>query len=146
MRKKWFACATISILCYSSPSAINTTYGGNLLNLVHPVGAQYPISQPFGPSSDQKLYDGETLQQIYMRMGYLGHPGIDYKVPIGTDIFACDDGEVFEANNSDPNHANGLYVRIKHKWGSSVYCHLSSVAVLNGKKVVKNSEIGRAHV
>ena len=139
MRKRWFVCATILILCYSSPSAINTTYGGNLLNLVHPVGAQYPISQPFGPTSDQKL------QKLYKSWQYDGHFGIEYKVPIGTDVFACDDGEVFDVNNSNPNHPNGLFLRIKHKWGESVYCHLKKVSVHNGERVSKelnNLKIG----
>ena len=136
MRKRWFACATILILCCSLSSEINTTYGEKLLNLCRPVGAQYPISQPFGPSTDRKL------QEAYKNWGYNGHFGVDYACPVGTDIFACDDGEVFEANNSNPKHPNGLYLRIKHKWGSSVYCHLSSVAVLNGKRVAKNSVLG----
>ena len=136
MLKKWFACATISILCYSLSLEINTTYGEQRISLVRPVETQYPISQPFGPSSDQ------TLQEAYKKWGYNGHFGIDYACPVGTDIFACDDGEVFEANNSNPKHPNGLYVRIKHKWGSSVYLHLSSVAVLNGKRVAKNTVIG----
>ena len=131
MRERWIICATILILCYSSPSAINTTYGENPLNLVHPVGVQYPISQPFGPSSDQ------NLQKLYKSWQYDGHFGIDYAVPVGTAVFACDDGEVFEVNNSNPEHPNGLFLRIRHKWGSSVYCHLSRVFVHNGERVSK---------
>ena len=136
MRKKWFARATILILCHSLSLEINTTYGEQRISLVRPVETRYPISQPFGPSSDQ------TLQEAYKKWGYEGHFGVDYACPVGTDIYTCDDGEVFEVNNSNPKHPNGLYVRIKHKWGSSVYCHLSSVVVLNGKRVVKNSVIG----
>lgn len=136
MRKRLFACATILIFCYFLSLEINTTYGEQRLTLHRPVGTEYPISQPFGPSSDK------TLQEAYKKWGYEGHFGVDYACPVGTDIFACDNGEVVETNDSDPDHPNGLYVRIKHKWGSSVYLHLSSIAVLNGKSVTKNSVIG----
>jgi|TARA_B100000315_G_C14587923_1_gene594153 hypothetical protein len=135
MRKKWFACATISILCYSLSLEINTTYGEQRISLVRPVETQYPISKLFDPSKDLEL------QAIYKEEGlkYEGHFGIDYKCPVGTDIFACDDGEVFEVNDKK---YNGLYVRIRHKWGSSVYLHLSEVKVKNGERVEKQSVIG----
>ena len=137
MRERRFVYVIIILLlCCLLSLEINTTYGEQRFSLVRPVGVQYPISQPFGPSTDRKL------QEAYKEWGYNGHFGIDYACPVGTDIFACDDGAVFEANNSNQKHPNGLYVRIKHKWGSSVYCHLSSVAVLNGKRVAKNSVIG----
>jgi hypothetical protein len=136
MRKGWFACATILILCHSLSLEINTTYGEQRISLVRPVETRYPISQPFGPSSDQ------TLQEAYKKWGYEGHFGVDYACPVGTDIYTCDDGEVFEVNNSNPKHPNGLYVRIKHKWGSSVYCHLSNLKVKNGERVAKYLIIG----
>lgn len=132
----WYLCPAFLIFCCSLSFKINTTYGEQRLDLVRPVVTQYQISQPFGPSSDS------DLQEDYKDLGYEGHFGIDYKCPVGTDIFACDGGDVVETSDSNPKRYNGLYVRIKHKWGSSVYLHLSKVKVKNGERVEKHKVIG----
>lgn len=106
------------------------------LSLCLPVEERFPISQHFGPSVRQ------DLQKAYEKWGYDGHFGIDFASPIGTSVFACDNGEVFDVNNDDRHHINGLYVRLKHSWGISYYGHLNKVTVGNGQRVAKCNSLG----
>lgn len=136
-RKIRFISAFLLIVCCSLHSRINTLYGQQLLDLCRPVEAQYSISQPFGPSSD------ERLQEFYKKEGgYEGHPGIDFACPVGTSVFACDDGRILEINDRNPNDVNGLFVRISHAWGISFYGHLNRIMVKNGQDVKRCSPIG----
>jgi murein DD-endopeptidase MepM/ murein hydrolase activator NlpD/GH25 family lysozyme M1 (1,4-beta-N-acetylmuramidase) len=77
-------------------------------------------------------------------LNYDGHPGYDFPVPIGTDVFAAADGQVIVA---DPNStAAGNYIRIQH--GSSgyqsQYLHLSSNLVTVGDTVTRGQLIGKS--
>lgn len=63
----------------------------------------------------------------YAKFGLLGHNGIDYSATIGTNVFATDAGEVVELNDDPKGY--GLYVKIRHSWGESLYAHLSRTMV-----------------
>lgn len=72
---------------------------------------------------------------------YNGHTGIDWGMPIGTNIVAVEDGEVIEAETYGDW---GNYVKIKHSWGHSVYAHLNEIFVNRGDKVVQREVIGKS--
>ena len=55
-------------------------------------------------------YFGEN-PQIYAKFNQAGHEGIDFGVPVGSDIYASADGEVFDVRPDDGN-AYGVHVRL----------------------------------
>lgn len=106
------------------------------IGLVHPVETpDYRIvTQPFGVNREyysQFSYDGVPL---------LGHHGVDFATPVGSNIVAADTGKVVEAQD-DPQ-GWGLYVKLKHSWGETLYAHLSRVWVNVGQEVIYGESIG----
>ncbi len=72
--------------------------------------------------------------------GYRKHNGTDYGVPYGTPVKAADYGEVMLA---DWFGAYGKTVILVHGRGiSTLYAHLSQIAVSQGQKVQKGQVIG----
>ncbi|MFA7381806.1 MAG: M23 family metallopeptidase, partial [Bacteroidia bacterium] len=61
------------------------------------------------------------------------HNGIDFAMPIGTQVSAVDGGVVTIADMGD----YGLTVIVKHAWGESIYGHLSEVKVSVGQNISK---------
>lgn len=78
--------------------------------LTPPVGAA-TISQRFGDNP-----------QDYARFGLAGHTGVDYAVPSGTAVGAVDIGQIIEIGDDEDGY--GLYVKMRHAWGESLYAHL----------------------
>lgn len=67
------------------------------------------------------------------------HTGVDFEVPVGTDVHAAADGEVVTAGAGGQygkqiviRHSNGLY---------SQYAHLSKISVAKGDKVSEGDVI-----
>jgi murein DD-endopeptidase MepM/ murein hydrolase activator NlpD len=71
-----------------------------------------------------------------------GHAGIDIAAPVGTPIFAMDDGEIVRA---DFEHgAYGGLVIVAHVSGYETwYAHLSGLGVEPGEQVRRGEQIGR---
>lgn len=90
-------------------------------------GAQ-TISQRFGENPAD-----------YARFGLRGHTGIDVAVPLNTPVLATDEGVVQEAGELDDY---GVYVKLAHSWGESVYAHLTSFRVRHGDHVGRGEQIG----
>ncbi|HET7754568.1 MAG TPA: M23 family metallopeptidase [Anaeromyxobacteraceae bacterium] len=68
------------------------------------------------------------------------HQGVDYGAPTGTPVWAVGEGTVETAGW---NGACGKMVGIKHRNGlTSIYCHLSSIAVRLGSRVQQRQMIG----
>jgi len=63
--------------------------------------------------------------EAYARFGLLGHNGIDYAVPQGTPVRAVAPGKIIEQGTDQEGY--GLYVKLQHDWGESIYAHLSHV-------------------
>jgi len=93
--------------------------------------------------------DSRTITQhfgenphIYAKYNQAGHEGLDFLAPVGANIYACADGEVFDVRPNDGN-AYGLHVRIRHRIDGreyrTIYAHLSKVLVSKGQ-VVKAGE------
>lgn len=72
-------------------------------------------------------------------------PGIDYAVPVGTQVLSAHKGTVIKADTTDDS-ANGKYVVVRFREGKNVwefwYLHLSKVSVKYGQQVALASTIG----
>lgn len=108
------------------------------LKILRPVSDKFPITSPF--SWNRKLLvDGKYLDRP--------HHGIDFGVPIGTEIRAVKDGRIVRIGFENPsNEKQGYGLRIWHEIKSDegvfymVYAHLSKALVQeNGQ--VKESEV-----
>lgn len=91
------------------------------------------VTQHFGKIS--RLYRGKP------------HNGLDIGVPIGTPVYAADDGEVTAVDNNDQSRLKkyqyGKYVVIEHDNNlATLYAHLSSQVVRKGAAVRKGELIG----
>jgi len=72
--------------------------------------------------------------------GYVGHTGIDFKVPVGTEIRAIADGTVLFTRASTTGY--GLHVVINHGGGIvTLYAHCSRILVGEGQRVSKGQVI-----
>ncbi len=70
------------------------------------------------------------------------HYGVDYGVPVGTDVWACGAGKVVMAEN---RISTGWSVVIEHLPGLySLYYHMDSLSVEPGQMVKKGEEIGKS--
>ena len=85
--------------------------------------------------------------QVYAKFNQAGHEGLDFRAPVGANIYACADGEVFDVRPNDGN-AYGLHVRIRHRVNGheyrTIYAHLSKVLVSENQHVRAGELIGLA--
>ena len=85
--------------------------------------------------------------EMYRPFKLPGHEGLDLYAPHGANIYACADGEVYQAEHPK-NHPYGMQIRIKHEFEGktyhTVYAHLSKALVKVGDKVKAGQRIGQA--
>ena len=76
-------------------------------------------------------------------LNYDGHPGYDYPVPLGTEVYAAADGAVETANTNASDPA-GIYIRVQHDSAGyqTQYLHLSQILVSQGTTVTRGQLIG----
>ncbi len=77
------------------------------------------------------------------------HSGLDLSAPLGTPIFAADDGRVAAVDNNDAGRARwlkyqyGKYIIIRHNNNlSTLYAHMSKQVVKVGQEVKRGDLIG----
>jgi hypothetical protein len=93
-----------------------------------PVPEGTGVSQGFGVSNDHES----------------GHPGIDFAVPLDTQLLAAASGTVTVASNADPG-GYGLYVEIQTPDGFTLrYGHLHNANVKVGDQVHAGQVIGQS--
>lgn len=94
-------------------------------------------------SNDRLKVSGFGMRQHPIFNTIKHHTGFDFAVPVGTPIWATADGVVeFVGANSS---GYGVQIRIKHSETiTTLYAHLSSVAVKRGQKVKRHEYIGRS--
>lgn len=104
------------------------------LYLHTPFVGSFIITQFFGENPEfygRFTYDGVPLR---------GHNGIDFATPTGTAILAADTGSViyigYEAGGF------GLYIKLLHAWGESLYAHLGQTQVETGQQVTRGAIMG----
>lgn len=98
------------------------------------------LSWPLSSILVTSLYSGNRcLLQLYDKCK--PHYGIDFRAPIGTAVFAMEDGVVEGTGDTDvacPKASFGKWVFIKYNNGlSSTYGHLSLISVKKGQKIKK---------
>ncbi|GIV41267.1 MAG: peptidase M23 [Vicingaceae bacterium] len=82
---------------------------------------------------------GYRIDPIYKTTKF--HAGIDFTAPTGTPIYATGDGKVITAGNEGNGY--GLHVVLDHGYGyTSLYGHMSKLAVKVGQKVKRGEIIG----
>ena len=69
------------------------------------------------------------------------HTGVDFAVPVGTEVVAVADGKIETANWGK---AYGTQAVQKVAGGWVIYAHLSELDVKPGDKVVKGQKIGKS--
>lgn len=70
------------------------------------------------------------------------HNGVDFGMPIGTEVFAADDGAVIEVEDNG-KYQYGKYILIKHDNNlATLYAHLSRQIVKLGQQVKRGELIG----
>ena len=94
-----------------------------------PYVGEYPISFKF--KEDPKWYTDIA--------GY-PHNGVDFAIPVGKAIVACDDGVVVWADQAADGR--GRSVHILHSWGLSVYYHLSVIRAKFNQSINKGELLG----
>ena len=96
-------------------------------------GGKGRITQHFGEVS--RLYRGKP------------HNGLDIGAPVGTPVFAAEDGVVTRADNNDRSawskYQYGKYILVKHNNNlTTLYAHLSKHAAQAGQQVKRGDLIG----
>ena len=98
------------------------------------------LSTPFDGSHQVIQFFGQHpdhyAQYKYNSVALKGHPGIDFAMPPGTDLFAADDGRIMEISYE----AGGCerYLKVEHRWGESFYGHVSDIRVDAGQHIKRN--------
>lgn len=106
--------------------------------LIHPVAdpAFRQITQRFGENPEN--YDHFKVDGVALK----GHNGLDFATPIGSVIVAVAAGRVVEVAEDESGY--GLYVKLSHFWGESLYAHLSMTSVVEGGQVIAGSSLGNS--
>lgn len=99
-----------------------------------PFNGDYPISFGFGDKPSD-----EAIKKKYEEWGLVGHNGLDYLLPEGTDVIAADTGKIIQFGD---NGDFGISVTIQHTWGQSLYGHLQETKVSQDQEVKAGEIIG----
>lgn len=96
----------------------------------------FPVTQEFGENPE--FYSKIPGYAVPLR----GHNGRDYGTPVGSAIYASDDGTVFDIRTEASGF--GLHMLLQHSWGATLYAHLDQVLVANGQTVSKGQVIAKS--
>lgn len=97
--------------------------------LPFPFEGVHRVSQGFG-----------ARPEFYARWNLKGHNGIDFALPIRTPVLAVDDGQVLKLEYDKAGY--GIYVKVGHSWGATLYAHLSEHHVWLGAPVKAGQVLG----
>jgi hypothetical protein len=104
------------------------------ISLRLPFNGDYPVSFIFGATSEN-----EDIKKKFTEWGIVGHNGIDYGLPEGTEVVAVADGKVIQSGD---NGDLGISITIEHSWGQSLYAHLKETKVSQDQEVKAGDPIG----
>lgn len=105
-------------------------------HLRFPFTRSFPVTFPFGAASIDS-----DMQKKFNEWGVIGHDGVDFGLPEGSEVIAVDTGIVVQSEN---NGDFGISVTIKHDWGISLYAHLRDTTVILYKHINKGEVIGHS--
>ena len=85
--------------------------------------------------------DGLMFREVHPVLGVSKyHDGLDFRAPIGTEVYATGDGQIVIAGNYS---GYGKCVEIDHDYGfKTIYGHLNEILVTNGQNVKRGDMIG----
>ena len=104
------------------------------ISLRLPFNGDYPVSFAFGATSEN-----EDIKKKFIEWGIVGHNGVDYGLPEGTEVVASSDGKVIQSGD---NGDFGISVTIQHEWGQSLCAHLKETKVSQDQEVKAGDVIG----
>lgn len=104
------------------------------ISLRLPFSGDYPVTFAFGATSEN-----EEIKKKFSKWGIVGHNGIDYGLPEGTEVIAAADGKVSKLGE---NGDFGISVILEHSWGQSLYAHLKEVKVSQNQEVKAGDILG----
>ncbi len=125
----WLAEASPAGVRLIAPRAIRQRMG-----VGKPFIGEFVLSQGWGSNPNfyhQFNYDGVPLK---------GHNGLDFDMPIGTQLVSIDDGRVLRADYEAGGFGN--YVLMAHDWGESIYAHLERIDVRAGQTLAAGQGLG----
>ena len=96
------------------------------------------IKLEYRPLRDSLVISSEYGIREYGGLEF--HPGIDYKAPLGTPIYAVDNGKVTVSKNDAGGY--GLYVVIEHSNYCTLYAHMKALEVKVGQSIKAGQIIG----
>jgi len=99
------------------------------IKISKPFSGSYPITFNFG--EDPAWYHQQFKE---------AHNGIDYGMPIGTPLLACDNGTLLFADHLPDLDGRGII--LNHSWGQSYYWHTSEELAKYGTQIEKGDPIG----
>lgn len=103
-----------------------------------PVG-RYSIARPVVGGRVSQWF-GEH-PEWYDRFGMAGHNGLDYAIPVGTDVRASHAGVV--TCKDDPS-GYGLHIKVAGQYVTTIYAHLSEFVARDGDEVRLGQVIGKS--
>ena len=106
----------------------------------HPLPKAFRVNSPFGtpPGAEKTVDEDGNLVDLRTKP----HRGTDYNTPVGTPLFASDDGVVVRTGYDS---ANGWHIMIAYDSGwRFAYVHLEEVAfdLVKGDRVVAGDVVG----
>ena len=96
--------------------------------MIKPFKGNYILTQGFGGNKDS-----------YSQFGMLGHNGLDYGLPSGTQVIAPHAGKILEVAYDAGGYGN--YVKIENDKEFSVLGHLKTLSPLKVDTEVKQGDI-----
>lgn len=129
-----------------------TGYRKPIMKFKRPVKDQFPVSAPFGEWGalwSKHMTDSGTWVDGQVN-GKGQHKGIDFAVPVGTEIVAMYDGLIVKAGwENVSNIKQGFGLRVRHQIIDEghvpltlVYGHMSLLHVQEGHQIHKGDRIG----
>lgn len=104
------------------------------LYLGSPFEGRAQVTQLWGENAFE--YRRYKTENVALR----GHNGIDFGLDNGAKVLAADRGRVTAIGNDPKGY--GIYIRISHRWGQSLYAHLQDYWVESGQRVERGDTIG----
>lgn len=120
---------------FATQPLLSGLYEPEGIYLSTPFDGDCPLIQFWGQHPDfyhQYKYNGVPLK---------GHPGLDFDMTPGSDLFAVDNGRVTEISFEPGGFER--YLKLEHRWGEAFYAHLGEITVEAGQIVKRNSFIAR---
>ncbi len=104
------------------------------ITLRYPFDGNYPVTFRFSEEPTDKV-----LMKKFLEWGIKGHNGIDFGLPLGTNVLASDSGKVVQAGETGDF---GICITLQHAWGTSLYAHLKETKVSPNQHIIPHQIIG----